>query len=112
MFLVPSALPWNVGFCGSAVRIGDLFVKGERWCQAGVTLVAPKVDDAARATYLRWILEKDFPSHVHELCSQVLKLSVDEFDRDDATELAQLLRHSVVKLCASKGALVVTSKCN
>lgn len=32
------------------------------------------------ATYLRWILDKDFPAHVHELCDKVLSLSAEDFD--------------------------------
>lgn len=39
-----------------------------------------------------------------------LLLSVDEFDRDDATAVQQLLRHSVVQLGASFGALLVPAK--
>ncbi len=31
------------------------------------------------ADYLRWILDKDFPAHVHLLCAQVLRLSAEEF---------------------------------
>src|SRR5690606_27042866 len=39
-----------------------------------------------------------------------LLLSVDEFDRDDATALKQLLRHSVAQLGAAFGALLVPGK--
>ena len=31
------------------------------------------------AGYLRWMLDKDFPAHVHELCRRALDLSGDEF---------------------------------
>src|SRR5690606_6641001 len=39
-----------------------------------------------------------------------LLLSVDEFDRDDATALKQLLRHSVAQLDAAFGAPLVPGK--
>lgn len=29
--------------------------------------------------YLRWILDRDFPPHVHAICRKALELSVDEF---------------------------------
>ena len=31
------------------------------------------------AGYLRWMLDKDFPAHVHELCRRALELPADDF---------------------------------
>ena len=63
---------------------GEVIVGFGRY--AGTLLSALVKDD--NGSYLRWILEKDFPAHVQQICRQALELSSDRFHAWIATTFA------------------------